>query len=73
MFVNFTPHAVPMEIGITIIPTPSSDPATEVDVAALITIVQPDFELVGNLFCFLCFSYDKRFSSPKEVNLFQEV
>ena len=46
------PHAIPLDIGMTINPNPVSDSVIELDVVARITNVSIGFNIVDNIFYF---------------------
>ena len=47
------PHAIDLDIGITIKPTPVSDYVIELDVVAIIIILSCDFIIVDSVLYFL--------------------
>ena len=59
------PHAVAVDIGITIKPIPVRDKVIELDVVATITNVSNDFSIVVIVLYFLYFFYDLLFFSLK--------
>ena len=56
LLVTVNPHAMPVDIGITIKPVPVTDNLIELDVVAIITIVSKDFNILDNvLYFFIAF------------------
>ena len=52
------PHAMELDIGITIKSIPVSDSVTEVDVVSIIIYVSNVFTIVVSVSCFLSFFFD---------------
>ena len=56
LFVN--PHAIPVDIGITVKPVPVRDSVAELDVVAIRTNVSNHFKIVDSVLYFLYFFLD---------------
>ena len=59
------PHAVAIDIGITIKPNPVRDKVIEIDVVAIITDVSNGFSIVFIILYFVFFFFDSLFLSLK--------
>ena len=53
LFLTVDPHALPVDIGITITPNPVRDNVTELHLVAIITNALNDFNIVVNILHFL--------------------
>ena len=62
---NYIPHAVAVDIGITIKPIAVRDKVIELDVVAIITNVWKDFSIVFIILYFFLFLFDLLFLSLK--------
>ena len=57
LFLTDSPHAIPVDIGITIKPIPVRLNIIELDVVVLLTILSNDFIIVVNVLFFLTFLF----------------